>query len=539
LLESVSGYRSDALRAEPIWATAARQGLEATALAATQSVPFEPYLGERRFGADFGARLTLLDGYQAPGLAEVVHDQTTLHVRPASGWDGDPPPGAGEVELRVGEAPVFGLLYDDPADTTSGFDTLLLAHEKDASSGVRLKPRAAPAGAAAWVTLATPFRGGVLAVPYRLFELEPDGSRILLYQAQANGLLASRAGAAEAAARQAGVFVGNGAYRAYREGRLGPTLARGGDGTAERRYLETAEWTIDRFSSLTRFALGRAHWRLFVGYLPYPDEALHEWLGLLDGRRPGYDPALAARLQPGLDRLLAAVDSHVGELAAAAGDGVVFAVVSDHGLVPVWRRLHLNLVLERHGWLARQDATRIALARTHILLPPWNPAFLLLNRETRPDGRVSPRQEAALVARVAAALRSLRDPESGEPLVKAVFTASSAPRSLSGLAGGDLYFSLAEGLFPSAELDDAVVSRTAPRGEHLLDPDRPEMHAVFVLAGPGVAPGVDLGIAGAVDVAPTLSALLGIDPPAQASGRVLEHALARTVHEVRSRRPHE
>ena len=54
ILEPVSGYRSEALRAEPLWVTAARQGLEATLLCATQDYPYEPYEEGRRFGGDFG-----------------------------------------------------------------------------------------------------------------------------------------------------------------------------------------------------------------------------------------------------------------------------------------------------------------------------------------------------------------------------------------------------------------------------------------------------------------------------------------------------
>ena len=54
--------------AVPIWVAAARQGISVTAAFAPQVSPFEPFLDERRFGADFGFRLTLIDGYpDAPG----------------------------------------------------------------------------------------------------------------------------------------------------------------------------------------------------------------------------------------------------------------------------------------------------------------------------------------------------------------------------------------------------------------------------------------------------------------------------------------
>jgi arylsulfatase A-like enzyme len=55
------------------------------------------------------------------------------------------------------------------------------------------------------------------------------------------------------------------------------------------------------------------------------------------------------------------------------------------------------------------------------------------------------------------------------------------------------------------------------------------MWAAFAVAGPGVARGADLGLIRQIDIAPTLCALLGIDPPASAVGRVLTPALARTT----------
>jgi arylsulfatase A-like enzyme len=53
------------------------------------------------------------------------------------------------------------------------------------------------------------------------------------------------------------------------------------------------------------------------------------------------------------------------------------------------------------------------------------------------------------------------------------------------------------------------------------------MHAAFALAGAGVAERAQLGVIRQIDVAPTLCLLLGIEPPAQATGVVLLSALAR------------
>ncbi len=56
-------------------------------------------------------------------------------------------------------------------------------------------------------------------------------------------------------------------------------------------------------------------------------------------------------------------------------------------------------------------------------------------------------------------------------------------------------------------------------GVHGYDPEvAPEMRAIFVARGRGVAAGTQLGVVRTIDVAPTLARLLGIAPPAQAEG---------------------
>lgn len=59
------------------------------------------------------------------------------------------------------------------------------------------------------------------------------------------------------------------------------------------------------------------------------------------------------------------------------------------------------------------------------------------------------------------------------------------------------------------------------RGMHGFDPSLPDMGGIFFARGRGVPPGQRIDPVRAVDVAPTVAALLGIDPPAQAEGTPL------------------
>jgi predicted AlkP superfamily phosphohydrolase/phosphomutase len=530
LLENVSGYRSEALRAEPFWVAAARQGLDVAVVSATQDFPFAPFQEERRFGGNYASHLTIFDGYKGPGVEDAAYGAGDLALRPAEGWSPELRAGSGarELELRVAGTPVAGLLYDDPDDPQAGFDTLLLSLKKDGKGAARLKPRPVGPDAEAWAGLSIPTAGAEIGAFFRLFELAPDASRILLYQAKAGSLVSNKPLLPAAALRATGGFVGNGASGLYLKGALGPPLFQGGDGTAEKRYLETVRLVTRQFGRLAEFAALRTRWDVLLTYLPYPDEASHLWLGLLDPSLEGHDVRLASRVRPFEDEMLRVVDDGVGELAKRAEADVVLAVVADHGEATVRTWVRPNVALAAAGMLALDSDGKPDLARTRALYLP-DCGCLAVNRAARKGGIVPPEQEDAVVRDVVAMLRGLRDPATGRSVVTAVIDARSEgkDRGLGGPHGGDVYFDLARGYHPSGEAVGALFETRRAAGEHLLDPERAEMQPVFLVTGNGVATGAALGRVRQIDVAPTLAALLGIDPPAQATGAVLQPALAR------------
>jgi predicted AlkP superfamily phosphohydrolase/phosphomutase len=184
------------------------------------------------------------------------------------------------------------------------------------------------------------------------------------------------------------------------------------------------------------------------------------------------------------------------------------------------------VLLRQAGLLALDAEGRVDLARTRAYYAPAQ--YVLINRVGRTGGIVTPAEEDAVRRAVSQALRTLPS-GTRQPIVLDVLdprTPGHVP-SFGGPQGGDLYLSVAPGYNLSPRLDGQAVETVRPRGEHFLDPDRPAMQAAFALAGAGVAAGVDLGRIRQIDVAPTLCHLLGIEPPAQATGVVLTPALAR------------
>jgi predicted AlkP superfamily phosphohydrolase/phosphomutase len=532
VVESVSGFSSAALLAEPIWVTAARQGLDVAVVSATQSHPFAPFLEERRFGGNFSRWLTMFDGFRTHDVAATVYTAKDLPLRSPSGWRGALAPHRGEARefhFLVDGVRIDGLLYDDPADPVDGFDTMALAVDKRAGQMVVLKPQALANDDAAFGRVVVHTGDGDLGCFFRLFALSKDASEILLYRSTAGVLRSNRPLAEQAAFAATGGFTPNGGDDVYRKGGFGPPLWKGGDGTAERRYLETARLVSRQFVRLFDFGADRTRWDLLIAYLPYPDEALHTWWGFLDTTLPVHDPGLAARLRPFLDEVFRVVDEVVGHVRERAGSDTILAVASDHGMAGVYRAVNLNVVLQKAGLEALKPDGAIDLSRSRAVYFPGNSGFFLVNRTSRPRGIVRPEEEDDVLGRLAAVLLEVRDPDTGQSVVRSVADPRRWGRepAIGGPQGGDLYVDLAPGFATSAVLKGNTVEPIEPRGEHLLAPERPELLASFAIEGPGVSRGVGLDFIRQVDIAPTLAALLGIPPPSQSVGGVLCGALAR------------
>jgi predicted AlkP superfamily phosphohydrolase/phosphomutase len=533
VLEVQTGYGSTPLTAEPIWYAAARQDLDAIVLAGTQIHPFTTYTEDRRFRGYTGRRLTLFDGYQNLDAEDGVITEATLAWKPAGETLTPLPAHAGEAReagFDLAGSRIDAWTYDDPADPTAGFDTVLLALDGDPASGIALKatpPRDEPG---AFRGLTVPLAGGESTLFFRLYSLSADGSRFLLYHSAPHVLRSSRPRLEAAAQEATGGFLGNAAGWSYEQGRLGPPLWQGGDGTAEARYVETIALVTRQFARLNEFAFERTRWDLLVTYLPFPDEALHRWYGFLDPTLAGHDPDVARRLRPYLDRVLAIVDAYVGKVAEGAGRDAIVAVASDHGMTSAARHFKPNVVLAQAGLLALDAAGRVDLTRTVAVYFPGNSGYVLINRQGRPGGIVLPAQEEDVRRRVAAAFTAFKDPATGRPLGVTV-TDVRAPRDgpkLGGPLAGDLFVEVSTGgLALSARTTGDAVEARRPEGTHFQKPGERRLHGSFAIAGPGVAAGADLGVIQQVDIAPTLAALLGMDPLAHAVGKPLTAALAR------------
>ena len=531
LVESVSGFSSHSLAAEPLWISAARSGYRTVVVQATQAWPFDTYTAGPA-NRELSERLVFFEGYAGGSGHDGVVTSRRSKPQPASGWKDLPPSLAPprEITFTVGNALLYGVFIDDPADPADGYDTLLIAQVRDGQRlDAALKPAASEAGNLAhWSsTVELPgMNGGALR--FRLFDLQRDASNYLLYFTRPAREQSTRPDLLPELRQIAGAFVGNGASHLYLQGALGQPLFRGGNGTAERRYLETVYLNQQQLWAATRWAMQRLPWDLLLTYTPYPDEAEHLWRGFLEPELRGFRPELADRLRPFLEEVYRSADAFLGMLMQLRSEETVIAVVSDHGVEGVNQAVRVNAVLQHAGLLVADSKGQVDLSKTKALYPTNDSAYVLINTTDRKQGIVPVERRGEVVEQVRAVLSQVR--QFGTQVVTACFDALSdgAKMGVGGAAGGDVYLDLAPGydFDPHIGKGDWIVARE-PYGTHGFNPLRVSMRTIMVFNGPGVAAGRRLGEARNIDFAPTLAHLLGIAAPRDASGRVLTEVLRR------------
>ena len=530
--ERRSGYDADLLRAEPIWAAAARQGIKVVAHQATQNYPFV----EQTTAPNAATPPILVSGY-GPGNIERDGVIRPANVTPEDAGEWRPALPRSSLPVRAFKWSVRNITFHGAmvAEQTAarGYTAIYVAADPRGPR-VRIQPHATenipPPGRALarYFSQGLPLTAGRKNVPtvayFRLFELARDGSDFLIYQPYIHELAfydgtASSMQVVEAVLKQAGGFIGNGPGYLYEDGKLGKQVYDGGDGTAERRYLEGMELVIRQLNRLTAWFNNRYSPRLLVDYCPYPDEMDHTWYGLVRTDVTGIAPNVASRMQEFRRWGYAAIDTRVALLNSLAGPRGHIIFVSDHGMSPIKKEVSINIALREAGLLFTNDNNQIETARTQAV---HLKSCILVNTTDWKGGIVAIEKRKEVVDRAEQALRNVRDPQTNQPVFTAFFRPEDYQEKLGigGPAGGDLYFELAPGFTTSDRTTgEMVTTLKVPDATHGFLSTRPEMLASFIARGPRLPRRAQIATIRSIDVAPLVADLLGISPPAQAKGK--------------------
>jgi len=242
----------------------------------------------------------------------------------------------------------------------------------------------------------------------------------------------------------------------------------------DQAYLEAVLATTRRQADVALQLMRDRAWDLFMVVFTGIDQVLSFLWHHFDPTHPRHDPALAF-LGEGVLTLHQLLDTVLGEMMEIAGASATIALVSDHGMGPLYKEVFLNNWLRSRGYLVMREMPRpatgyqrimrrlgitregiwrrIGRARTQAikrrlpaswqrLVPTEHPSLadhvdwertraysfgnvgqIYINLAGRePRGIVQPGAEyRAVVDALARDLRDLTDPQTGERLVDAVY----------------------------------------------------------------------------------------------------------------------
>lgn len=205
---------------------------------------------------------------------------------------------------------------------------------------------------------------------------------------------------------------------------------------------------------------------------------------------------------PKANATLESIDGQVGRLIEAtkrAGtfDQTVFAIVSDHGFLPITKVVKPNVLLRAAGLLDVQQG-KVTAFRAFAWKAGGTCAIVL-----RDPGDAIARESVTTVFKEAASL-----PESGIAKVHE----GSVIAAKGGFSGATLVLEAADGYAFAAGVEGPAVEPSTDKGTHGQPPERPELRATFMMAGPGV-PHETLPVIDMTEIAPRLASVLSLPMP--------------------------
>ncbi|MGH9862805.1 MAG: alkaline phosphatase family protein [Candidatus Acidiferrales bacterium] len=497
---------------ETMWEAARRQGKRVYCVAAVGADASAP--GRR-------CDLTLAYG-RAVGPAGVVE----LEAAPAA----SPPPANGSLEhlrrLKARASSSSPLLYslyasqtvslfasavDTVRDGQERYDALLLDFNDNVADGF-----AARLTVGQWLAVYLPIPTAKIGGWVKLLQMAPDASTARLYLGAPGQNQGDPADFATKLEERLGPWPGSPDSRNLDLGLID-----------ESTWLEQAERLGRYLTDAALDTLPRGNWDLFLAYLPVIDEVGHRFL-LRDPRQPDYDAesgARRARYARHVEWSYQFADRMLLRMMEAALPGTNFVVISDHGMAPVHTQVLINSLLRKAGFHVTADEKTEVRAFTS-----GNTAHIYLNLAGRqPGGVVAADKLEENVERILRACRELQDPLTGEPVFEVVLRQSELAAVRLGHSGraGDVWVNARPGFTLSAKIElEPEAFELTPNllGMHGSLGAGRKMHGIFFAGGAQLQPDF-LGRVDSVDVAPTVAALLGIDPPTGAQG----HAVLKPV----------
>lgn len=486
----------------------------------------------------------LLRCNQIPGRAVQVQ------TRKAEGWSNLPDSHREILEFEITVPPTYVegykmnvIIY---ASTEEGYDKMLISESKDASQALA-DIKTGHHGS--WIVKnfkANDYqRDGRFR--FQLLDLSKDGRNFKLYQsainmAEAYSVPASLTSEVEAVA---GCFMEVDDPWAFMDGWM-----------SDKAYIQQLGMHANWWGNATRYILENKEWDLAFTWVGTIDHIEHVLYGGIEPKARVYDPSKADWCMEMISKAYMQVDANIGKILRSVDlDNTYIVIISDHGFTHLDWNPYVKEHLSRNGLLdyvldlSTDDPSNLSVNWETTKCHPLEPghAHIFVNLKGRdPHGIVDPEDYAKVQQEIIRALMEMRDPETGESVVALAITKEEAG-TLGIFEGpgydriGDVVYAWKPGymthpfiyrsavkyrdgterMISNPELyEEAVLCRNFT-GVHLALPSLHDMHAVMILAGPGLSHYERHFPAKIVDVAPTISKIMNMDVPSSAEGGIL------------------
>jgi len=481
---------------------------------------------------------------QIPGRA------VQLEPRIAEGWTKLPKSHKPVLEFEITVPPTYVEGYKMQvaiyASTQEGYDRMLISDTKDGSRAVT---DIAMGEYGPWIVknFKANDRTRDGRFRFQILELSKDGKNFKLYQSAIN--TAEPYSVPERLTAEvekvAGPYMEVDDPWAYMDGWMSMEL-----------YIEQLGLHNDWWGKATKYVLENEEWDLGFSWVGTIDHIKHVLYAGIEPKSRVYDPDKADWCMEQIRSVYKQVDDNIGRILEAVDLSETYVIlVSDHGFTHNDWNPYLKEILSRRGLLDyvldlsndRPDNLSINWENTkcHPLEPGHTHIFINLKGRD-PQGIVDPEDYEKVQEEIINALYDIKDPETGENTVSLAIK-----RQESGTVGifegpgydriGDVVFAWKPGyithpfiyraavkyrdgserIIPNPELFEPAVLGENFTGAHHCLPSEHDMHALFIMAGPDTSKYERKFTGRIIDIAPTISKILGIDAPRDAEGGVM------------------
>jgi predicted AlkP superfamily phosphohydrolase/phosphomutase len=206
----------------------------------------------------------------------------------------------------------------------------------------------------------------------------------------------------------------------------------------EKTFMDDLYKAFDDRAQVILSRINSTDWDLVVGVIESTDRVQHMMWRFMDPKHPMHDPALAPKYGDAIERVYRRADEFVGEVLEHLVPGTPVLIVSDHGFHSWRKAVNLNTWLVQQGYMVIQGQQpgekkledlfgggefweNVDWSRTRAYAMGLGQIYFNL-RGRESQGIVSPGAQATQLAEeLAAKLLTMKDPEDGSPIVRAVY----------------------------------------------------------------------------------------------------------------------